>query len=151
MKKRILTWAFMLFIGISSSFARTNEGIYDNIKTAFKKEFKNAEIIQWENFRVYSRATFMMNNKVMFAYYSKEGHLLAVTRNLLTSELPIGLMMDLKSNYAGYWITDLIEISGDEGSSYHVSLENPDRKLVLKSDNMIYWQTELKQNKNTED
>jgi hypothetical protein len=150
MKKIITSAAFVVFFAINSCFAAKTDGTFDNIQTSFKKEFKNAEVIKWEKFRVYSKATFSLNNKVMFAYYSNDGQLLAVSRNLLSSELPIGLMLDLKTSYAGYWITDLCEIRSNEGSTYRVRLENADHSLILKSDNMNFWETEQRKNKNQE-
>jgi hypothetical protein len=140
MKKSILIGAILLVALVNSSFAGSTEGVYDNIHTSFKQEFKNAEILNWENYKSYSKATFRMNNKVMFAYYSDQGELIAVTRNLLPSELPIHLMMELKTHYANYWITDLFEVSETDRSFYRISLEDQDHKLVLKSDNMNYWE-----------
>jgi hypothetical protein len=147
MKKRILIGTILLVTILNSSFAGTTDGINDNIHTSFKQEFKNAEIINWENYKSYSKATFRMNNKVMFAYYSDQGELIAVTRNLLPSELPIHLMMELKAHYGNYWITDLFEVSGSDRSFYRISLENQDHRMILKSENMNYWELVKKESK----
>ncbi|MGZ8517547.1 MAG: hypothetical protein ACXWWD_09360 [Chitinophagaceae bacterium] len=57
-----------------------------------------------------------------------------MTRNISSLELPISLQTNLKNNYSKYWISDLFEISNNEGTSYYITLENADSKIVLKSD-----------------
>ena len=150
MKKRILTWALLLVTGISSTFASAPKGTHDTIRDAFKKEFRNAEVIRWETFKAFTKATFKMNDHVMFAYYSGNGDLIAVARNILSDQLPISLMTQLKNDYSNYWITDLFEITGDPNGSYYVTLENPDYKLVLISDDLNSWRTYKKEKKNTD-
>ena len=82
-----------------------------------------------------------MNGNVMFAFYSSDGELMAVSRNILSSQLPISLTRDLKSNYGDFWIADLFEISSDNGNYYYVTLENSDRKIVLRSIGTNTWET----------
>jgi hypothetical protein len=148
MKKRILTWALLLVTGISSSFANVPKGTHDNIRDSFKKEFKNAEVIRWESHKAYTKATFRMNDKIMFAYYTGNGQLIAVARNILSDQLPIHLMTTLKNDYSGYWVIDLFEMTNDEESAYYVTLESPDYKLILESVNMNEWTIYKKEKKN---
>jgi hypothetical protein len=74
-----------------------------------------------------------MDDMVMFAYYSGNGELLAITRNIVSSQLPLNLQMTLRNNYNGYWITELFELSGDNDNCYYVSLESADSKVTLRS------------------
>jgi len=150
MKKRILTWALLLVTGISSSFASAPKGINDHIRDAFKKEFKTAEVIKWETFKTFTKATFKLDDHVMFAYYSGNGDLIAVARNILSDQLPINLMTELKNNYNGYWITDLFEITGDPSESYYVTIENPDFRLTLESSDLSNWRIYKREKKNTD-
>jgi hypothetical protein len=89
-----------------------------------------------------------MNDIVLFAFYSDNGQLLAVTRNILSTQLPIDLMLDLKKNYSSYWITELFELNGDEQNCYYVSLENADAKVVLRSTSDNNWEVYEKTAKN---
>jgi hypothetical protein len=88
-----------------------------------------------------------MDDMIMFAYYSGNGELLAITRNIVSSQLPMNLQMTLKSNYSGFWITELFELSGDNDNCYYVSLENADSKVVLRSngDNWEVYSSARKQ------
>ena len=140
MKKRILVWALLLTIGVSTAFANNAEGVSDKVISSFKKEFAEARDIQWEKSKEYVKATFSLNDQVMFAYYSEEGKLLAVTRNLVSGQLPINLLTDVKKNYSGYWITQLFEIAMDTENSYYITLENENLTIVLKSAGADGWE-----------
>ena len=147
MKKRILVWALMLTMGVSTAFANNAEGVSDKVINSFKKEFADARDIQWEKSKEYIKATFSLNDQVLFAYYSDEGKLLAVTRNLVSGQLPISLLTDIKKNYTGYWITDLFEISTDNDNSYYITLENENQTIVLKSAGADGWELNKKDKK----
>ncbi len=132
-KKVAITMAMLLTLGASYSFAASPDSINSDVRTSFRKDFHNARIISTEVRKNFTKLTFKMNDVVMFAYYSENGELLAVTRNIVSSQLPINLQMNLKNNYTGYWITELFELSGDNDSCYYVSLESADSKVTLRS------------------
>jgi hypothetical protein len=143
---------------ISTSFAFTtpsdhtnrttrNDGIDGAIKASFKREFKTAQIVNWDVTNRFTKVTFQMNGNIMFAFYSGTGELMAVTRNILSSQLPMTLAASLKDKYGDYWITDLFEIDGDGSNCYYVTLENADRKIVLRSVGIDSWETYNNQRK----
>jgi len=133
-KKLAITMALLLTLGASYSFARTpDSSISSSIRASFRKDFHNALIISSEVRKNFTKLTFRMDDMIMFAYYSGNGELLAITRNIVSSQLPMNLQMTLKSNYSGFWITELFELSGDNDNCYYVSLENADSKVVLRS------------------
>ena len=107
MKNRILGLALLLMVGFSNTFANGFEGVSQKAIQSFQKEFANAKEVKWESSKDFSKATFKMNEQVMFAYYSENGELLGVSRNIISSQLPINLLTELKKNYTQYWITDL--------------------------------------------
>jgi len=134
--KQIITFAAAVLITLSSfaSPAVTPaEGINREIRMSFAHDFKGAQLMGTETREAFTKLTFKMNEAVMTAWYSNQGALLAVTRNILSSDLPLNLMLQLKSNYGAYWITELFEFNGDETNCYYVSLENADQKVTLRS------------------
>jgi hypothetical protein len=147
MKKSILTWALILMVGISTSFAHGKEGVSEKVINSFKKEFTEAQNVQWESTKDLAKATFTIHGQVMFAYYNNDGNLLAVTRNIVAAQLPISLLTDIKKNYNEYWISDLFEMSSDNNTTYYITLENGDQKVVLKSDDSRNWETFKKEKK----
>ncbi|MGN6420372.1 MAG: hypothetical protein ACTHMC_22885 [Pseudobacter sp.] len=139
MKKSILMGIFMMMVALSS-FAHTGE-INENILRSFNNQFAGAQDVNWEEGKSISKVTFRLNGQVMFAYYREAGELVAVTRNIISGQLPITLLADLKKNYQDFWITDLFEISADDNTNYYITLQSADQMLVLKSSGMQGWQT----------
>jgi hypothetical protein len=135
---------------MSTSFANGNDDITNSIMNSFKQEFQNAQILNSEKFDKYIKLTFKSNDQVMFAYYTSNAELLAVTRNILSDQLPVSLLKSLKKNYAGYWITDLFKITTNDETAYYVGMENPDSTLVLVSEDGSNWQVYQKQKKGLE-
>jgi len=61
-------------------------------------------------------------------------------RNILSSELPASLQSDIKSAYAGYWITELTEEGEGKHVKYSLTLENPDQIVHLRADKSNEWE-----------
>jgi len=140
MKKSIVIMLLMVSV-ISSAFASNTDGVNEKVSSSFNKEFSLAQDVKWETAKDIVKATFKLNEQVLFAYFSQSGELMAVTRNILSVQLPISLMAELKKDYSGCWISELFELSGANGTTYYITLENADNTLVLKSDNSRQWQT----------
>jgi hypothetical protein len=140
-----LTAALILTVGISSSFA-TPAGDLDNINASFHKDFRKAELLATNVTGNYTKLTFKMNGMVLFAFYSGDGKLLAVIHNIVSTQLPLQLQMNLRRNYADYWISDLFECDAEGSTSYFLTIENADRKVTLKS-NDGNWETYSKSTK----
>jgi hypothetical protein len=141
MKQTILAMAIMLMTGLTGAFAKNNEGISNEITTSFNKDFVSATNVSWNKQKDFTKATFTMNNQVMFAYYDESGNLIASARNILSEQLPINLMNDLKKGYGNYWISELFEMDRDGQASYYITLENADETLILKSSSSNSWST----------
>lgn len=138
-------------VSISSIFANNNEDVVNyRASSSFKKEFTQAQEVKWEKSKDFSKATFKMNDQLMVAYYNNEGVLLGVTRNITTSQLPLNLMNDVKKNYSKTWISDLFEVTTNEDTSYYITLEDADQKVVLKSNGAYGWSTFKKEKKDVQ-
>ena len=61
-------------------------------------------------------------------------------RNILSSELPVSLQSDIKSTYAGYWITELTEEGEGKHVKYNVTLENADQVVHLRAGRSAEWE-----------
>ncbi len=141
MKKKILILALVL-VGITGfSFAADVPGINKNVIVSFNREFTTARDVKWETSRHFLKASFTMNNMVLYAYYTSNGDLLAVSRFISPTQLPFQLQNILRKQYAGYWISDLFEIHGEDGTAYYVTLESPQQIKVLQSVDSNSWTT----------
>lgn len=136
MKKIII----MLAIAISSFTAFAgDENVSSTVLSSFNKEFAGAKDVQWSTTDNYYKASFVFNDQFVSAFYQLDGELIAMTRNISSLELPISLQTSLKKSYKNYWISDLFEISSNEGTSYYITLDKADAKLVLKSNGGGKW------------
>ena len=136
MKKIII----MLAVTISSLAALASEENVDKkVLNAFSQEFAGAKDVKWTTNETFYKASFVFNGQYVYAFYQLDGELLAMTRNISSLDLPISLQTSLKKGYEGYWISDLFEISNNEGTKYYITMENADSKLVLKSTNAGDW------------
>lgn len=146
MKKVIFMMMMLVAIG-TSAFAKDEESVNQQVLSSFKQEFAGAKDVAWQNNREYIKATFTLNEQVMFAFYSQGGELLAITRNISSDKLPISLLTGLKKNYSDFWITDLFEMVSGGNGTYYITLQNADVELVLKSDEFGGWELYKKSKK----
>jgi hypothetical protein len=141
---------FILLTVISSLFANNSfatEDINPVVIKSFQRTFKEATEANWTVIENMYRVRFSLSTQYITAYYDERGTLLSVTRNISSFQLPVLLQAEIKRTYVNYWISDLYEVSSDNGTSYYVTLENADMKIVLKSINHAGWSVYEKSSK----
>ena len=136
MKKMIMTLA--IAISTLTAFAG-EENVSPKVLDAFKNQFKTAQQVEWTTGVDFYQATFVYNDKHVYAYYSTDGELLGLTRYVSPLDLSLNLQIGLKNNYSNYWISDLFEVAKTDGTTYYITLENADTKIVLKSSDSNTW------------
>lgn len=136
MKKMILSLA--IAFTTLSAFAG-EENVNQKVLNAFRNEFTNASQVEWTVSDDYYKASFIYNDNYVFAYYNTDGELLGMTRYISTTDLPIHLQMNLKKKYNSYWVSDLFEVAKNDVTSYYITVENADTRIVLKSTGGSEW------------
>jgi hypothetical protein len=137
MKKMMLTLAIV--ISTLSAFA-VEEKVSPKVLDAFKSEFNTAKEVEWTVGNSYYMATFTYNDKYVFAYYNVDGVLLGLSHYISPAELPMALQNNLKKDYSDYWVSDLFEVAKNGKTEYYVTLENADKKIVLRSSGSNEWE-----------
>ena len=145
MKRLVLTLTIALSLISLSSFA-TDVKVNPAAIKSFNKSFKNATEVKWTAGNEFYKASFTLSGQFVSAYYNVDGKMIALTRNISSTQLPIALQANMKKDYEDFWITDLFEMTNDEGTFYYVTLENADNSVVLKSNNQN-WEKFKKQSK----
>jgi hypothetical protein len=140
--------AVLLTLGLSSINAKAtpSRGGVELITASFHKDFRHAELLATETAKNYTKFTFKLNGTILFAFYSGNGDLLAITHNITSSQLPLELFLQLKRDYDSYWITDLFELNANNNTNYYITLENANSRLTLRSSQGA-WETYRKTNK----
>jgi len=149
-KQVILSIATVIMMGFSAFAGTNDEVVNQQAAQSFKKDFANARNISWEKKQDYVKVTFSLNDQVLFAYYNTSGELQAVVRNIVSDQLPITLLTDLKKEYGDFWISDLFEVATDDQTTYYVTVENANKTIVLKSDGSSSWNVYSKTKKDTD-
>jgi hypothetical protein len=139
MKRLVLTLTIALSMISFSSFAKDDVAVSPAALEAFKNSFKNATDVNWSASETLFKADFSLNGQFVAAYFDDNGKMVAMTRNISSLQLPITLQASLKNDFENYWISDLFEIANDDGTSYYITLENADTRLVLKSSAGSEW------------
>jgi hypothetical protein len=138
MKKMMLMLA-MVF-SLTTTFAFTGEeAVNKQAVSNFKTQFRTAADANWTTGKNYYKVEFNEDNQKLFAYYNFQGDFVAVCRYISSLSLPFNLQNSLRKDYSGAWITDLFEMASKEGTSYYVTLENADSKIVLSSTDGSSW------------
>jgi hypothetical protein len=138
MKRIILTLAVMLSL-VSISFAADEEKVSAAVLQSFHSSFKQAKEVDWTVKENLYKAQFNLDGQYITVFYNLEGKMLGMTRNLAVQQLPIGLQTSLRNQVEGTWISELFEVSNEDGTTYYVTLENADTKQVLKSSGSGEW------------
>jgi len=136
MKKIMMMLALLT---LTASFAFGGERINKAALSAFQSEFVGATDVTWTTSRDYYEVMFTFNGQKLFAFYNNDGEFMAVTHFISSVQLPHHLAKTLKRSLDKYWISDLFEIGNDDTTSYYVTLENSDRKIVLRSTDGSNW------------
>jgi len=149
MKKKILTLITALTLIISVSYASTTDRhVPANVASTFHSDFSFASNVNWELFNGYYKASFNEHGITLYAFYTAEGDFMGMAIYMLSDGLPASLKNQIKENYSGYWITDLFHFSVNNTPGYFVTLENADRKIMLKAEQNKGWSfySEVKKN-----
>jgi hypothetical protein len=131
-RKRVCMAGIALICIASSAFAAGDEA---NSKAAssLKKEFKNAENIQWKVTPDYIKASFKWNRQDLEVFYNNSGENIAVSRYVDGSNLPLRAQQYINDNYAQYRLAEAIEYASPEGGDcFYVSLVKDGNKKILK-------------------
>jgi hypothetical protein len=121
MKKKILTVFAAILFTLSATFARDINPVPDAIVGALQKEFKNASNVTWKTTAIFYKAAFTFDGKPLEAFFSYEGQLIGVSRNISIDQLPLGLIKEVKEKGANSEITELFELLTDRGTEYVIT------------------------------
>lgn len=138
MKPLLIALTFLASFFAKPTFARDGE-IKPAVLKTFEKTFATAKNVEWTITPNMYKARFEMSGQIVTAYYNNNGKQLGVTRNITSHQLPLTLQTAMKKEYASHWITDLFELTNDEGTTYYVTLESAETKVILQSASTQSW------------
>ncbi|HVY74204.1 MAG TPA: hypothetical protein VG890_05200 [Puia sp.] len=148
MKKISLIMIGLLLGFTPIAFAGDNGNVDYATLNSFKHDFKSATAVTWTTTSGCYKAEFSLGNQIMFAYYGKDdARLVAVTRFILSNQLPIHLQRGLREKLKDGWITDLFEVVTDGETYYYATVETDAARLVYRSTGFANWELASKTDK----
>ena len=146
MKLLMISIALFLSTFSTTAFAKDGE-VTPLVLKSFQSQFTTATETSWSTSQNFYKVQFVLNSQHVVAFYNNDGSLIALTRNITSVQLPVSLQVELKKDYEQFWISDLFELNNEEGTTYYVTLENADSKVVLKGSTFNSWSTDQKSKK----
>ena len=133
--KKILT--LVLFFALSSTviFAGEGEKVSPKFEASLAKSFAGAQYVSWErlNKGKLLRASFVLNNERLNAFFDESGTLIATGRFLSQSNLPLLVNKSINSGFSQYSFVNAVEyVNGDE-TSYIITMENQKFKIIVRA------------------
>ncbi|MGI8634421.1 MAG: hypothetical protein ACR2KZ_03360, partial [Segetibacter sp.] len=88
MKKLFLALLVSVTVA-ASAFAKDTKKVNFAVASSFKAEFANASNVNWTTTDQYTKASFVMNDEKMEAFYNQRDEKIASSRTISIDELPV--------------------------------------------------------------
>lgn len=131
MKKLIIT-AMVAVSLATGAFAADTKSVNATVLNNFNKAFAAASDVSWTSTANYAKATFVLSNERIEAFYDFGGELIATSKAVTISQLPGKARDVLAKKYNGFSVKEVIVIESPENTSYYLSAEKADQSIILK-------------------
>lgn len=137
--KKIITLFTLAILSIGSTFA-SDIDINKTAQANFAAHFAKATNVKWEKNDTYYKTSFQLNGQALSALFAENGDMIAVSRNILSPELPVQLQSALKIDLSDNWISELVEYVIDGQTKYYATVEDANGKIVYESLGTYDWE-----------
>jgi hypothetical protein len=129
--KKILLAAIVF----ASSFTAMADGPSQRVLDAFNKTFPNVKEVAWTENEQSFEVKFKQNEILAKVTYDKEGNILKTLRYYYEQNLPLLILSKVKTKFADKKIFGVTEESSEEGTYYHIILEDEKHWINITADN----------------
>lgn len=131
MKKFFLS-ALILTAGFVSAFANNSDND-PKAEQVFSKQFAGAQNITWSRTAEgVLKVNFVWGGHGTVVYFNDKAEIVASIRNMFFDQLPMTIVRSVESKFKNPVVTEVREISTDEGTSYSLVLEEGTKKFKVK-------------------
>jgi hypothetical protein len=131
MKKMFLSSILTVLIA-ASSFAGDVNRVNSKVVSNFLLEFENAKNVSWTSTENYVKASYILNNQSMNAYYDFDGNWIGTATHVAIDELPLKTKRFFGKKYADYIVKEAIEFNGIEEKAYYIAAESDTKSVIVK-------------------
>ncbi|MBD0287136.1 MAG: hypothetical protein ICV79_17160 [Flavisolibacter sp.] len=135
MKKRFVVLATAFVLSLSVAFAQEGNGkpVPAAIAKELQQEFKDVSNVEWKTTENFYKASFTVDGYSLEAFYSFDGKLQGVSRNISVEQLPMSLVREVKEKMSTYSVAELFELLTDRGTEYFITFKNDKETKTYKS------------------
>jgi hypothetical protein len=138
--KQIFTLILLSATLLAKSAPANNHSVKPSPVQAFEAVYGTNKTANWTCTSQGCQVEFEHKGQYITAVYNNAGKLRFYKKHIASLQLPVTLQLGLKNAFANYWIADVEEKSGKNGTTYVLTLENGYKKLTLNADRST-WQT----------
>ena len=137
MKKLIAILTVAVVVTFTTSTANAFDGISisnKKVMESFEREFAGAANVTWytgakENYV----AKFTIKSSKVTAHFDRDGNLLATSRYITDSELPLNVITKLMKKYPDQNIHNIVEYEAEGSTTYMITLESDSHWTTVKA------------------
>ena len=130
--KKLLISAVLTVLIATSSFAADGKELNSKVVSNFSQEFKHAKNVTWKSTENFVKASFILNDKSMAAYYDLDGNMIGTSTDIAIDDLPTNAKRAFAKKYAEYTVKEAIQFEGVEETAYYIAAESENQTLLLK-------------------
>jgi hypothetical protein len=134
--RKLLMAALLVVTIAGSAFATETTTVSSTIANSFAYDFKKASDVTWSTSDNYVKATFVLNNQRMEAFYNVDGEKIGSSTAFNVEELPMNAKRVFAKKYSGYTVKQAIAFTGTEETEFYISAENDKEAVILKVDSL---------------
>ena len=129
--KKILLSAAIVF---SFSFSAMADDPSQKVLDAFNKTFPHVKDVAWTESEQSYEVKFKQNEILSKVTYDKDGNILKTLRYYYEQNLPLLVLSKMKNKFNDKKIYGVTEESSDEGTFYHIILEDEKHWINITAD-----------------
>ncbi len=130
--KKLFIAALLTITLTASAFATDTKKVNAMAIRNFNVEFTKASKVTWTSTADYVKATFVLDNEKMEAFYNGAGEKIGASKAITINDLPVKTKRALAKDFDGYTVKEAIEFSTSDEVSYYISLQNEKESVILK-------------------
>jgi hypothetical protein len=144
--KKILFTAIIAVSTLTVSLAKTGDEkkVSYKVINEFSSIFRDAENVTWKVTDEYIKASFLLEDQTMEAFFNASGELVATSKKMAFNKLPKKAITEITTNYQfpPFELKECIQFTNADGvNKYYVSLKNNNKTTVLEIDALGYVKT----------
>lgn len=124
----------LIIVASSLSLYAADPTVNEKVLDAFNKTFQNVKDVSWSEMPDSYQVKFTQDQMTYRVTYDKNGSIVKTLRYYQENQLPILVLTSIKNKYSDKNIYGVVEESSEEGTYYHITLEDKKNWIQVRSD-----------------